>query len=79
MSAAPKFSRAEAERVLGPAVVEKVRRVVDAAPPLRPELREQLRALFQSAREMREVGRQARASPAILSVDLDAQQQSTLS
>jgi len=53
VSAAPQFSRAEAERMLGPDVVEHARRVVDAAPPLRPELREQLRALFASAREMR--------------------------
>lgn len=49
----PRFSRAEAERLLGPVVVEKARRIVDAAPPLRPELREQLRAVFTSARAMR--------------------------
>lgn len=53
MSATP-FSRAEAERLLGPAVIERARRMVDAAPPLRPELREQLRAIFASARAMRE-------------------------
>ncbi|MGW2720789.1 hypothetical protein [Streptomyces sp. NPDC001492] len=49
----PRFSRAEAERVLGPAVIERARRLVDEAPPLRPELREQLRAVFASARAMR--------------------------
>lgn len=55
MSGTPRFSRAEAEQKLGPAVVETVRRVVDAAPPLRPELREQLRAVFASAREIERV------------------------
>ncbi|MEU9264565.1 hypothetical protein AB0E04_03800 [Streptomyces sp. NPDC048251] len=49
MSGAP-FSLAEAERVLGPAVIEAARRSVDAAPPMRPELREQIRAVFMSAR-----------------------------
>lgn len=53
MSAAPRFSRAEAERRLGPAVMEAVRQQVAAAPPLRPELRERLRAVFASARAMR--------------------------
>ena len=43
------FSRAAAERRHGPAGVAAVRRKVDAAPPLRPELREQLRAVFASA------------------------------
>lgn len=52
MSAVPAFSRARAEQLLGPAAVEKARRVVDAAPPLRPELREQLRAVFASARAL---------------------------
>jgi hypothetical protein len=61
MSAAPAFSRAAAERLLGPAVIAQARRVVDAAPPLRPELREQLRAVFTSAREMQ---RQTPASDA---------------
>ncbi|MEU9558039.1 hypothetical protein [Streptomyces fumanus] len=46
------FSRAEAERLLGPAVAEMVRRQVDAAPPLSAERREQLRAVFASARAM---------------------------
>ncbi|MFC9681339.1 hypothetical protein [Streptomyces sp. NPDC056948] len=55
MAAAPRFSLAEAERLLGPAVVETVRRQVDAAPPLRPEQREQVRAVFASARAMRPV------------------------
>lgn len=50
MSAAPEFSLKEAERRLGPAAVEAARRLVDAAPPLRPEQREQLRAVFASAR-----------------------------
>lgn len=50
MSAAQEFSVAEAERRLGPAAVEAVRRAVEAAPPLRPEVREQLRALFATAR-----------------------------
>lgn len=53
MSEASGFSRAEAEQLLGPAVMEAIRRKVDAAPPLRPELREQLRAVFASARAMR--------------------------
>lgn len=52
MSEAPSFSRARAAEILGPAAMEKARRVVDAAPPLRPELREQLRAVFASARAM---------------------------
>lgn len=52
MSTPPAFSRAAAEQLLGPAVIAQARRVVDAAPPLRPELREQLRAVFASAREM---------------------------
>lgn len=53
MSAPQEFSRAEAERRLGPAAVEAVRRLVEAAPPLRPEAREQLRAVFASARTAR--------------------------
>ena len=53
MTAPTGFSRAEAERRLGPAVVETVRQQVDAAPPLRPEMREQLRALFASTRPTR--------------------------
>ncbi|MEU5892535.1 hypothetical protein ABZ835_37700 [Streptomyces sp. NPDC047461] len=54
MSGTPPFSLAAAERNLGPDVMAKVRRLVDEAPPLRPELREQLRAVFASARAMRE-------------------------
>jgi hypothetical protein len=46
---APRFSLAEAERLLGPAVIATARRNVDAAPPMRPELREQIRAVFASA------------------------------
>jgi hypothetical protein len=61
MSTPPAFSLAEAERLLGPAVIAQARRIVDAAPPLRPELREQLRAVFASAREIR---RQAPAADA---------------
>lgn len=44
------FSRAEAERLLGPAAVARARQLVDEAPPLSPEIREKLRALFLSAR-----------------------------
>lgn len=50
MTAAPRFSLAEAERRLRPAVIEAARRSVDAAPPLRVEQREQIRAVFASAR-----------------------------
>lgn len=50
---APRFSLAEAERLLGPAVIEAARRNVDAAPPMRPELREQVRAVFASAPKSR--------------------------
>jgi hypothetical protein len=49
-SAQPLFCRADAERRLGPAVVAKGRRVVDAAPPLSVEQHEQIRAVFASAR-----------------------------
>lgn len=45
----PQFNRADAERRLGPAAIEQARLNVAAAPPLRPELREQLRSLFASA------------------------------
>lgn len=51
------FSRADAEQRLGPAVVELVRRRVDTAPPLSVEQREQLRAVFVSARPRRFVSR----------------------
>jgi hypothetical protein len=50
MSAEPEFSREKAERLLGPAAIARARQIVDAAPPLSPEVREQLRALFASAR-----------------------------
>ena len=50
MSAAPRFSREEAERRLGPAAVEAMRRNVAAAPPFSPEIRERLRELFATAR-----------------------------
>jgi len=46
----PPFDRAAAMRRLGPAGVDAVRRSVAAAPPLRTEQREQLRAVFVSAR-----------------------------
>ncbi|MFI1702018.1 hypothetical protein ACH419_39560 [Streptomyces bobili] len=46
----PGFSLAEAERRLGPAAIEVARRNVDAAPPIRPEVREQIRSVFLSAR-----------------------------
>jgi hypothetical protein len=46
---APRFSLAEAEQCLGPAVIAAARRSVDAAPPIRPERREQIRAVFASA------------------------------
>ena len=49
------MTRAEAERLLGPAAIAAARRVVAAAPPLRPEQREQLRALFASARAMQDL------------------------
>lgn len=52
MSVSPAFSRAKAEQLLGPAVIAQARRIADAAPPLRPELREQLRAVFMSASEI---------------------------
>lgn len=53
--AAPRFSLAEAERRLGPSAVEAARRSVEAAPPIRPEVREQIRAVFVSARIARPV------------------------
>ncbi|MER7801190.1 hypothetical protein ABTX71_12750 [Streptomyces parvulus] len=43
------MTRAEAERLLGPAVVEAVRREVKDAPPLSTEQREQIRAVFAAA------------------------------
>lgn len=50
MSAIQQWSRATAEERLGPAAVAAARRVVDAAPPLSVEQREQLRAVFATAR-----------------------------
>ena len=44
------FSRAAAERRLGPAAVAAIARLVEAAPPLRAEQRMQLQAVFNSAR-----------------------------
>lgn len=55
MRAPEQFSLAEAERLLGPAVVEQAQRLVDEAPPLSPEVRAQLRAVFVSARQMRDL------------------------
>lgn len=43
------WSRAAAEKRLGPAAVAAARRHASAAPPLSPEIRAKLRALFQSA------------------------------
>ena len=50
MSTPPPFDRAAAMRRLGPAGVQAIRHSVAAAPPLRTEQREQLRAAFASAR-----------------------------
>jgi hypothetical protein len=47
------WSRAEAERVLGPDVMAAIRELVKEAPPLTPEQREQMRALFATARPQR--------------------------
>ncbi|MGC5400169.1 hypothetical protein ACPXCP_31070 [Streptomyces sp. DT20] len=58
---APTFDRAAAARRLGPAGVEAIRRTVATAPPLRPEQREQLRALFASV-HVAERGRPAQAA-----------------
>jgi hypothetical protein len=52
MSGEP-FSLADAEATFGPAAMEHIDRAVSQAPPLSPELRERLRALFASARGMR--------------------------
>jgi hypothetical protein len=49
------MTRAEAERLLPPAAIAAARRNVDAAPPIRPEQREQLRAVFASVRAMQEL------------------------
>lgn len=55
MRAPSEFSLAEAERLLGPDVMEHAQRLVDEAPPLSPEIRAQLRAVFVSARQMRDL------------------------
>lgn len=55
MNARSEFSRPQAERLLGPDVIAKARQLVDEAPPIRPEIREQLRAVFASARAMQEL------------------------
>ncbi|MFE9845838.1 hypothetical protein [Streptomyces goshikiensis] len=47
---APAFSRAAAEQRLGPAAVQSIRELAAAAPPLRAEVRMQLRDVFASAR-----------------------------
>lgn len=62
MTAPEDFTFAEAERLLGPAAMERARQIVAAAPPLRPEQREQLRALFASARTARPAPRAADAA-----------------
>ncbi|MFG2900925.1 hypothetical protein ACGFZH_28050 [Streptomyces zaomyceticus] len=46
----PEFSMAAARERLGAAAVAALMEVVDAAPPLRAEQREQIRAVFASAR-----------------------------
>ncbi|MFJ2567931.1 hypothetical protein ACIO02_34195 [Streptomyces sp. NPDC087568] len=56
------FCRAAAERSLGRAVVEEIRRQVDAAPPLRPVQRTQVRAVFATARPVRDLTPTARAA-----------------
>lgn len=45
------FCRACSERLLGTAVIERARRVVDEAPTLTVEQEARVRALFQSARQ----------------------------
>ncbi len=47
------FSIAAAEQRLGPAAVAAAYEEADAAPPLRTEQREQLRAVFASVRSLR--------------------------
>lgn len=46
------FSRAAAELLLGAGAVAEIRRQAQEAPPLRQEQREQIRAVFASARVM---------------------------
>ncbi len=43
------WCRAEAERLLGPDVMKRIRELAAEAPPMRPEQREQIRAVFASA------------------------------
>ncbi|MET9517000.1 hypothetical protein [Streptomyces sp. NPDC002994] len=50
MTAAAPFSRAAAEKRLGPAAVKAIKESVDAAPALRPEQLMQLHAVFESVR-----------------------------
>ncbi|MGA4896701.1 hypothetical protein ACPCAJ_01880 [Streptomyces griseoincarnatus] len=52
------WCRAEAERLLGPDVMKRIRELAAEAPPMRPEQREQIRAVFASVRVAR------RATPA---------------
>ncbi|MEU3160053.1 hypothetical protein ABZ753_21730 [Streptomyces griseoincarnatus] len=47
------WCREEAERLLGPDVMKRIRELAAEAPPLRPEQREQVRAVFASARASR--------------------------
>ncbi|MFZ4264465.1 hypothetical protein [Streptomyces arboris] len=49
---AQEFSRAAAELLLGADAVAEIRRQAKEAPPLRQEQREQIRAVFASARVM---------------------------
>lgn len=46
----PPFSRAEAEATFGPAVMERIRKIVDEAPPLSPEQAVVLRGIFADGR-----------------------------
>jgi hypothetical protein len=43
------WCREEAERLLGPEAMKRIRELAAEAPPLRPEQREQVRAVFASA------------------------------
>lgn len=49
MTGPAEFSFAEAERILGPAAMAEADRLAAEAPPLSPEQRARLRALFVSA------------------------------
>jgi hypothetical protein len=40
------WCREEAERLLGPEAMKRIRELAAEAPPLRPEQREQVRAVF---------------------------------